>query len=216
MVACLRLVVGQLGSAPTGGRSRDYLACVHVDSAHRDAFAGGDHGAPWPLAKLAFAHHISFAQIFDWILSVALGSTVSRIITQPDLDFTRGVFACLLIVLVDWTSAFLYSSVPTMEYVIKPHPRLLVFRGELLYDELCRNRMTAAGVYQAMRTRGLTHIPDVEAVVLEGNGSLSTIPASEKILREFPDALSTVPLYVKLRRDWEEKHGVRRTMRENV
>jgi uncharacterized membrane protein YcaP (DUF421 family) len=147
-------------------------------------------------------------QIFDWILSVALGSTVSRVITQPDLDFTRGVFACLVILLVDFLSSFLYSSIPSLEYVIKAHPQLLVFRGQLLEDQLRKNRMTASGIYQAMRTRGLTFLHDVEAVVLEGNGSLSTIPRSESVEREVPDSLSTVPLYVQLRREWDEKHGI--------
>jgi uncharacterized membrane protein YcaP (DUF421 family) len=138
-------------------------------------------------------------QIFDWILSVALGSTISRVITQPDLDFTRGVFSCLTIVLVD---------VPALEHLIKPHPELLVFRGELLAHQLRRNRMTAAGVHQAMRTRGLTRLRDVEAVVLEGNGSLSTIPASDALAHEgIPDALATVPLYVQLRREWDKTHG---------
>lgn len=67
--------------------------------------------------------------------------------------------------------------------------------------------MTSSGVYQAMRTRGLTFLRDVEAVVLEGNGSVSTIPRSELLERELPESLSTVPLYVLLRREWDEKHG---------
>jgi uncharacterized membrane protein YcaP (DUF421 family) len=147
-------------------------------------------------------------QIFDWILSVALGSTISRVITQPDLDFTRGVFSCLTIVLVDFLASVLYARVPALEHLIKPHPELLVFRGELLAHQLRRNRMTAAGVHQAMRTRGLTRLRDVEAVVLEGNGSLSTIPASDALAHEgIPDALATVPLYVQLRREWDKTHG---------
>jgi uncharacterized membrane protein YcaP (DUF421 family) len=97
--------------------------------------------------------------------------------------------------------------VPGAERVIKHDPALLVFRGQLLEESLRTNRIHVSGVYQAMRSRGIASLKEIEAIVLEGNGSLSTIPRMESMEREFPDAMSTVPAYVKLRKEWDDKHG---------
>lgn len=147
------------------------------------------------------------SQIFDWILSVALGSTVSRIITQPDLDFTRGVLACVVILAIDWLASFLCAVVPGAERVIKHDAALLVFRGHILDEELRRNRLHVSGVHQAMRQKGVASLEEIEAVVLEGNGSLSTILRTPGVEARFPEAMKTVPTYARMRREWETKHG---------
>lgn len=87
--------------------------------------------------------------IFTIIVSVALGSTLSRIITQPELNFVRGLVSLFLLLFVEWyvyTSVIPFTSsrfcllrlttyLPThvslwFTKVFKYPPVLLAFRGQ--------------------------------------------------------------------------------------
>ena len=62
--------------------------------------------------------------------------------------------------------------------LIKSDPRLLALRGELIESALVMERVTAEGVYAALRSSGHASLTEVEAVVLEADGSLSVITSS--------------------------------------
>jgi uncharacterized membrane protein YcaP (DUF421 family) len=59
--------------------------------------------------------------------------------------------------------------------MITGEPSLLLFRGQFLQGALRRTRLTEEEVRAAVRLQGLPAIEEVEAVVLETDGSLSVI-----------------------------------------
>jgi len=59
--------------------------------------------------------------------------------------------------------------------MITGEPSLPLFRGQFLQGALRRTRLTEEEVRAAVRSQGLPAIEDVEAIVLETDGSLSVI-----------------------------------------
>jgi uncharacterized membrane protein YcaP (DUF421 family) len=57
---------------------------------------------------------------------------------------------------------------------------LLLYRGEMLMAERKRSRVTEDEVRAAIRAASIGSIDDVEAVVLETDGSFSVLPRNAK------------------------------------
>ena len=61
--------------------------------------------------------------------------------------------------------------------MVTGEPTLLLLRGEYLHAALRRARLTEQEIRAAVRSHGLPAIEEVEAVVLETDGSFSVIGA---------------------------------------
>jgi len=123
---------------------------------------------------------------------VALGSTVSRILTQPDLNLSRGLLSLAVLFGVEWLTTLLISYNHTWAHVMRAQPALLVFRGEICYEVVRAHRLSDLGIMQALRCAGVASLDDVETLCLEGNGTFSCIKrldadASRDTLAYIPD-----------------------------
>ena len=58
---------------------------------------------------------------------------------------------------------------------MKAQPRLLLFQGQLLREALQQERVTESELRAALRAHGITALEDVEAIVLETDGSFSVL-----------------------------------------
>lgn len=75
-----------------------------------------------------------------------------------------------------------------IEHLVKPQPALLLYQGQFLQETMRSERVTEADILLALRQRGHSSVKDVEAVILEPDGSFNavineTLPASESALR---------------------------------
>ncbi len=71
--------------------------------------------------------------------------------------------------------AWLAVRVAAWRKLIKSEPQLLAWRGELNEAALREERMSPEEVYTAVRASGHASLAEVEAVVLETDGSVSVV-----------------------------------------
>ena len=62
-----------------------------------------------------------------------------------------------------------------MSQVVKAEPTLLFYQGHFLPDQLRRMRVLEAEVRAAIREQGIAALEEVEAVVLETDGSFAVV-----------------------------------------
>lgn len=121
---------------------------------------------------------LSKMNAFDLIVTIALGSTLATILLNKDVSLAQGLLALLLLVgmqfLVTWASV----RQSWIRSTVTGEPTLLLHRGRLLPRRLRQARVTEAEVRAAVRTAGIAAMSDVEAVVLETDGSLSVVKRS--------------------------------------
>lgn len=117
---------------------------------------------------------------FDLVVTVALGSTLSSVITSKQLPFAEGALALVLLVVLQGLVSWSAVRVAPVAKLMKSEPRLLFHRGGFLDAALREERLLREEVYQAMRSQGHLTIASVEAVVLETNGRLSVISTSSR------------------------------------
>lgn len=116
---------------------------------------------------------------FDFIVTVAFGSTLATILLSSDVAFLEGLAALVLLAALQFVVAWASAHVPGARATITARPVALVVSGELQHARLRRNRLNESEVLQAVRSTGSGDLCDVAAVVLETNGSISVIPKSK-------------------------------------
>lgn len=118
---------------------------------------------------------LSKLNAFDLVVTVALGSTLATVLLSKDVSLTEGLLA--FAVLIGLQYAVTWTSVRSSRFsrLVKSEPVLLVHQGRLLPGTLRRARVVEAEVRATLRDQGFARLEEVEAVVLETDGSLSVL-----------------------------------------
>lgn len=125
--------------------------------------------------RLSGKRTLSQLNIFDFIVTVAFGSTLATILLNSSVSWTEGAFALALLAGLQFIVAFVSSRWPGFREAITSRPVLLFSNGEVLEPALKRNRLTESELLQAVRMQGNGDFSDVAAIVLETNGKVSII-----------------------------------------
>jgi uncharacterized membrane protein YcaP (DUF421 family) len=116
---------------------------------------------------------------FDWVVSVAFGSTLATILLSTDVSWSEGTAALALLAGLQFAVARTTTWRPGGRKVVTARPTLLLLDGRPLADALTRQRITMSELRQAVRATGSGDLSAVAAVVLETDGTLSVIPVEQ-------------------------------------
>lgn len=116
---------------------------------------------------------------FDFVVTVALGSTLATILLSKDVAMAEGVAALALLAGLQLVVAKVTSLVPGTRTAVTARPSFLVLDGRLLEDALRRHRISRTEVNQVVRGTGQGDMSRVSAVVLETDGTLSVITSEQ-------------------------------------
>ncbi|MDQ3286768.1 MAG: DUF421 domain-containing protein [Pseudomonadota bacterium] len=113
---------------------------------------------------------------FDFVVTVALGSTLATIILNNDIALAEGVLALAVLIFLQYLVAWLAVRFPPIRKVIASEPAMLLHKGEFLHEAMRRERVNEEEIRQAMRKNGKDDLSNIHAVVLESDGTFSVIP----------------------------------------
>jgi uncharacterized membrane protein YcaP (DUF421 family) len=117
---------------------------------------------------------------FDFVITVALGSTLATVVLSSSVALVEGVAALALLVALQYVVAWASVRSRRVERLVKSEPTML-YRNGFLDEAMRRERVTTDEVIQAARGQGHADLGSVGAVVLETDGTLSILdgpPAS--------------------------------------
>ena len=115
---------------------------------------------------------------FDFVVTIAIGSTLASVITSSTLSLVDGLVALGLLVGMQFIVTAASVRLPWVNDVVKAEATLLVRNGELLPRAMRRQRITSDEIEAAIRQSGGRGVEDAEAVFLETDGSLAVTRAS--------------------------------------
>lgn len=134
---------------------------------------------------------------FDFIVTVALGSTLATAILSRDVSLAEGVVGFAALIGLQFAVTWLSVRVSRFHRLVKSRAALLVYRGKFLHDAMKRERVSESEVRAALRGHGIAAVEDAGAVLLETDGSFS-------IIRNIGDKPATALSDV---RDFESLHS---------
>lgn len=130
---------------------------------------------------------------FDLVVTVALGSILASALLSKDVDWAEGAAAMALLIGLQFVVSWLSVRVAWVRRAVRSEPTLLLRRGRFLARAMADERLTEGEILAAIRTAGIATVDEVEAVVLETDGSLSVLKrpadgAEATSLRDVPGA----------------------------
>ncbi len=127
------------------------------------------------LLRISGKRTLSKWNSFDFIVTIAFGSILASLMLSKDTSLVQGVLGIATLIFLQFiiTSISVRSSI--FQRWIKAEPTLLLYQGELQHYALRHERVSKSEVLAALRSQGIGRIEDVEAVILETDGSFSVI-----------------------------------------
>ena len=113
---------------------------------------------------------------FDFVVTVALGSTLATVLLSKDVPLTEGLLGFAVLAVLQFAIAWLAQRVLPVEAAIKATPRTLLCDGQIDQAALLDERVTVEEIKAAVRKGALGDLRDAAAVILETDGSFSVIP----------------------------------------
>ncbi len=111
---------------------------------------------------------------FDFVVTVALGSTLATVLLSSDVALLEGVVAMALLAGLQYVVAWAKTRSRTVERLVTAEP-VLVYSDGFLRPAMRRARLTEEEVRQAARSQGHADLGSIRAVVLENDGTLSLL-----------------------------------------
>ena len=116
---------------------------------------------------------------FDLVVTVALGSTIATITLSKDVPVADGIAGMAVLIGMQYVIAALSTRSDVVRRATRSEPALLVRDGVFLREAMRAERVTENEILQALRNNGNSGLADVDAVILESDGSLSIVPSAE-------------------------------------
>ena len=127
------------------------------------------------MLRISGKRTLSKLNAFDFVVTVALGSTLATILLSKDVPLAEGVFALALLLVLQFAVTWTSVRWPGFRRAIRAEPTVLVRKGEMIEPAMRRVRVTRDEVLSAIRESGGRGLEEAEAVFLEADGSLVAI-----------------------------------------
>lgn len=127
------------------------------------------------LLRISGKRTLSKMNAYDLIVTVALGSILATALLSKDTALVQAIVAFALLIGLQFIITWLSVRSKQLRHLVRAEPRLLVHRGQFLFGAMRAERIIEEDIYAAIRAQGIARLDQVEAVVLETDGSFTVI-----------------------------------------
>lgn len=130
------------------------------------------------ILRLSGKRTLSKWNAFDFVVTIALGSILASVVLSKDISLADGFVALILLIVLQFVITSLSVRFDWVKDLIKSKPTLLFDKGDFLAEVMKQQRVGEAEIRTAIRAFGSASVEEIEAVVLETDGSLSVVKKS--------------------------------------
>lgn len=130
------------------------------------------------LLRISGKRTLSKMNAFDFIVTIALGSTLATVLLNKSVALADGVLALSMLIGLQFLITFLSVKSRRISGWVKATPSLIVYNGEMIHKVMLKERVNEDEVYAVLRANGVDSIKAAKAVILETDGGLTVITTS--------------------------------------
>ena len=112
---------------------------------------------------------------FDFIITIAMGSAFGRILTASEVSVSESIVTFLLLASLQFTFSYFDGKSKIFRWLITSQPTLLYYNGEFIEKNMSKEKVLQENIFSALRKQQFGSFKNVEAIILEVNGSISII-----------------------------------------
>ena len=116
---------------------------------------------------------------FELIVLIVFGDLIQQGVTHNDFSLVGATLA--IVTMAFWALAFSWLTYwfPGAESALDGEPRVIVRDGQIVKENLRRDRLTRAEILSEMRLAGIAYLEDVAWAILEPRGKMSFIKRAD-------------------------------------
>lgn len=130
------------------------------------------------LLRVSGKRTLSRMNAFDLVVTVALGSTLATVLLSRSVALADGILAFGVLIFLQYGITWLSVRSDAVQHLVKAQPALLFHKGVFQDGAMKRERVTREEILAAIRQQSMSAVEDVEAVVLETDGSMTVLQRS--------------------------------------
>ena len=123
---------------------------------------------------------------FDLVLLLVLSNSVQNSMNGGDNSLAGGLVSAVTLVALNYGIGYATFRNKRLERLVEGRPQLVIHNGHIFEDVMRRAKLTHHELASALRQSGCSCPQDVQAAILENNGSISVVMRSDRMAS--PDA----------------------------
>ena len=127
------------------------------------------------LVKLLGKKQIKNLTLYDYVLSITIGSIAADSIISLDTPLYDGVIALIIFTLIGYTVSLLSYKNHDVEEVMDGEPLILFENNNFNYENLENAKLSVAKVLEKCRLKGCFDINELDTAILEPSGDVSIL-----------------------------------------
>lgn len=130
---------------------------------------------------------------FDFVITIAIGSTLGRLITAKGVSLAESVTAFFTLIFLQYLVSWLTIRSSTFDNLVTASPSLLYFRGQFLRKAMKKQRVTQEQLLAVVRNNRIGSLEHVEAIVMESAGTIAVIKKGASEEPPISSVLNNIP-----------------------
>lgn len=131
------------------------------------------------VTKILGKTQISQLTLFDFISALVLGELLGNALYDNDVDIFNILYALGLWAALNYLAKFISLKFAFTRGFLLGYPSVIIRKGQLVYNELKRNKIDINQVQALLRKKDIFSIREVEYALIEADGSLTVLKKSE-------------------------------------
>jgi uncharacterized membrane protein YcaP (DUF421 family) len=140
------------------------------------------------LVRLMGKRELAQMTPFELIVLIVFGDLIQQGVTHNDFSLTGAILAISTMGFWALALSWLTYHSRRAESVLDGEPRVIVRDGQIVRENLRRDRLTRAEILSEMRLAGIAQLSDVAWAILEPRGKMSFIQRSSGQQQQPPQA----------------------------
>lgn len=112
---------------------------------------------------------------YDFIVTIALGSTLSSVMLNKDIPLAEGLTGIILLIILQFIFTYFSARSNRFRKLISNQPTLLYYENNFIEDAMRQQRVTTSELHKSAREAGHSDLSKIKAIILEPTGDMSVI-----------------------------------------
>lgn len=132
------------------------------------------------LTKIMGQREMSQLSIFDYFITITIGSIAAEMSTSLESNFMQPVVAMIVYALITLIVSFLNTKFVKLRPILSGKTLILYDNGTLFKENFKKAKIDLNEFLVQCRTSGFFNLSDIKTALLEENGKISFLPYSDK------------------------------------
>ena len=131
------------------------------------------------IVKILGKKQIKNLTLYDYVLSISIGSIAADTIISIDTPLMDGIIALIIFGVIGYFASFITYHSHNIEEMVDGEPLILFENNNFNYQNLDKAKLSVAKVLENCRLKGCFDINDLDCAVLEPSGDVSILLKSK-------------------------------------